>query len=54
MLFEKTIERAVDNGFRYAFRRIRPIDAVIVGMFPAYRDELTESVMLTRKYGATG
>jgi len=49
-----TIERAIDNGFRYAFRRIKPTDAVIVGMFPAFRDELTESVMLTRKYGAPG
>jgi hypothetical protein len=26
-------------------------DAVIVGMFPKYRDEISENAFLTRKYG---
>jgi hypothetical protein len=43
--------RAVEKRFQYAFANIKRTDAVIVGMFPVYRDELGESVALTRKYG---
>ena len=48
----RTVHSAVEKGFKYAFANIKPADAVIVGMFPVYRDELSESVALTRKYGA--
>lgn len=48
----KTVPRAVENRFKYAFANIKPTDAVIVGMFPVYRDELGESVAFTRKHGA--
>ena len=46
-----TVHAAVEKGFKYAFANIKPADAVIVGMFPVYRDELGESLALTRKYG---
>ncbi len=46
-----SVQQAVEKGFKYAFANIKPTDGVIVGMFPVYRDELSESVALTRKYG---
>jgi hypothetical protein len=48
----KAAPRAVEKRFKNAFDNIKPTDAVIVGMFPVYRDELSESVAFTRKYGA--
>lgn len=34
---------AVDAAFAYAFENIKPKDAVIVGMFPKYKDEMREN-----------
>jgi len=51
-LSAKAAPPAVEKRFRYAFANIKPTDAVIVGIFPVYRDELGESVAFTRKYGA--
>ena len=31
-------------AFDYAFENIKPTDAVVVGMFPKYRDQITENV----------
>lgn len=42
-----TLERA----FQYAFSRIKPSDAVIVGMFPLFEDEVAVNAALVRKYG---
>lgn len=42
----------VEQAFRSAFALIKPQDCVIVGMYPRYRDEVTENVALARKYGA--
>jgi hypothetical protein len=42
---------AVEQAFQYAFENIKPIDGVIVGMFPRYADEVAEDVALVRKYG---
>lgn len=36
--------QAVRNAFRYALGNIKPQDAVIVGMFPKFRDEIRENV----------
>ena len=41
----------VDAAFRFAFENIKPGDAVIVGMCPKFKDEITENVGLTIKYG---
>lgn len=38
----------VEQAFRYAFSRIKPGDAVIAGMFPRYRDEITGNAELVR------
>jgi hypothetical protein len=42
---------AVEQAFRTAFASIKPIDGVIVGMFPRYADEVAEDAGLARKYG---
>jgi hypothetical protein len=42
---------AVEQAFRTAFASIKPIDGVIVGMFPRYADEVAEDAALARKYG---
>lgn len=38
----------IETAFRYAFSRMKPSDAVIVGMFPRYRDEVSENVEVAR------
>jgi hypothetical protein len=42
----------IDAAFSFAFSNIKPIDAVIVGMFPRYKDQITENARLARKHGA--
>ena len=42
---------AVDYAFQYAFEHIKPIDGVIVGMFPRYADEVAENAALARRHG---
>jgi hypothetical protein len=42
---------AVEQAFRQAFASIKPIDGVIVGMFPRYADQVAEDAALARKYG---
>jgi hypothetical protein len=42
---------ATAEAFRYAFAHLKPTDAVIVGMFPLYADEVSENADYTRKYG---
>ena len=39
---------SVEASFRYAYSKIKPGDAIIVGMFPRYRDEVAENVELAR------
>ncbi len=45
---------AVEKAFKYAFANLKPIDAVIVGIFPKYYDEVAEDAKFARKYGAIG
>jgi hypothetical protein len=40
---------AVEAAFRYALSRIKPQDAVIVGMCPRFKDEVKENADLVRK-----
>ena len=49
---ERTAKQSVDRAFQFAFANIKPIDAVIVGMFPVFYDELSDNVAYVRKYGA--
>ena len=37
------------RAFEYAFSHIKPIDAVVVGMFPKYRDQVTENAGYVRE-----
>jgi hypothetical protein len=39
----------VERAFRYALGNIKPSDAVIVGMFPRFRDEVRENTDLVRR-----
>lgn len=39
----------VRGAFEFAFRSIKPTDAVIVGMFPRFSDQLSENVQIVRE-----
>jgi hypothetical protein len=41
----------IANAFKFAFDNIKPTDAVIVGMCPRFKDEITENAALTVKFG---
>jgi hypothetical protein len=49
-LADRTAE--IERAFEYAFQNIKPNDGVIVGMFPKFRDQVTESARLTTQYGS--
>ncbi len=44
----------VEAAFRATFEGIKPKDAVIVGMYPEYSDQVAEDVALTIRYGSPG
>ncbi|MFH1742800.1 MAG: hypothetical protein ABIH23_27665 [bacterium] len=39
----------VRSAYQYAFASIKPKDAVVVGMFPKYHDQLTENAAIVRE-----
>jgi len=41
----------VERAFKFVLGHIKPTDAVIVGMYPRYTDEIKENSELVRKYG---
>jgi hypothetical protein len=41
----------VDEAFRWAFENIKKTDAVIVGMFPQFQDEVAINAAFARKHG---
>jgi hypothetical protein len=45
-------QQSVDAAFRFAFANIKPTDAVIVGMFPRFSDQVRQNAAYARKYGA--
>jgi hypothetical protein len=47
-------ERRVREAFKIAFSSLKPIDGVIVGMFPRYVDEIRLNVEAARRYGRIG
>ena len=40
----------VEGGFKFAFANIKPTDAVIVGMFPRYEDEVRLNAGYAQRY----
>jgi hypothetical protein len=42
--------QSIENCFEFAYANIKPIDAVIVGMFPVLNDEVRIDCDLGRKY----
>lgn len=42
---------SVDAAFQFAFEKIKRTDAVVVGMYPAFFDEVQDNIRLTLKYG---
>jgi DNA-binding MurR/RpiR family transcriptional regulator len=42
---------AIEGAFTFAYGSIKPIDAVIVGMFPRYKDQIAENAQFARKHG---
>jgi hypothetical protein len=44
----------VEEAFQYALTNIKKTDGIIVGMWPKYRDEISQNVALLRKYGSAG
>ncbi len=45
-------QKSVASAFQYAYSRIKPTDAVIVGMYPRFEDEVRLNADYARKYGA--
>jgi hypothetical protein len=41
-----------EAAFRYAFENIKPIDALVVGMYPRHSDQVGENVSQVMKFGS--
>lgn len=37
------------DAFRFTFERIKPVDAVVVGVYPRYRDQVEENARIVRE-----
>jgi len=42
--------QAVKEAFKFAFEHVKPTDAVIVGMYPRYHDQIQENAQYTRGF----
>jgi hypothetical protein len=47
-------DQGVEDAFQYALSNIKKGDGILVGMWPKYKDEITQNVQLLQKYGALG
>ena len=45
---------SIEQAFRDAFANIKPTDAIIVGMYDRYMDQIAENCGYVRSFGATG
>ena len=45
-------KRMVQEAFKFAFENIKPIDGVIVGMYPRFYDEIRDNAQYARQFGA--
>ncbi len=43
---------SVKKAFKFAFENIKPIDGVIVGMYPRFHDEISDNIQYVREFGA--
>jgi hypothetical protein len=46
-------QQTVRAAFKFAFENIKPVDGVIVGMFPWFFDEVSANAQFTREMGQT-
>ncbi len=44
-------DETVEDAFRYALKNIKKTDAILVGMWPKYKDEIGQNVRLVKRYG---
>ncbi|HIQ23068.1 MAG TPA: hypothetical protein EYH34_17730 [Planctomycetes bacterium] len=44
-------QQSVREAFRFAFDRIKPTDAVLVGMYPRFHDQVRENAGYARQFG---
>jgi hypothetical protein len=44
---------SIEAAFRFAYQNIKPGDAAIVGMFPKFKDEITENCSIVRQIHST-
>jgi len=42
--------QSVKEAFKFAFEHVKPTDAVIVGMYPRYQDQIQENARYTREF----
>ncbi len=45
-------QQVVQKAFQFAFQHIKPIDGVIVGMYPRFFDEVRANARYTRRFGS--
>jgi hypothetical protein len=45
-------EQKVEAAFKFAFEHLKPIDGVIVGMYPSYQDQIRQNAQFTRQFAA--
>lgn len=45
-------EQKVEAVFKFAFEHLKPIDGVIVGMYPRYQDQIRQNAEFTRRFAA--
>ena len=43
--------QAVQEAFKFAFEHLKPIDGVIVGMYPRYKDQISENAAFAKQFG---
>ena len=41
---------SVQAAFKFGYQNIKPTDVLIVGMFPKYKDQITENAEHTRRF----
>jgi len=46
-----TKNKTVEAAFKFAFEHIKPIDGVIVGLYPRFQDQIRDNAQYTRQYG---